>query len=243
MNPEDWSRQRADAYDFKEGALLLINKPKTWTSFDVVNKVRYKLKHKLGVKKIKVGHSGTLDPMATGLLIICTGKFTKRLNELQGLPKEYTGTFTLGKTTPSYDAETEVDATYPTEHIDDTLIESVRQQFLGDLEQIPPMFSAIKVDGQPLYKKARQGKVVEIKARPVHISDFEITATTMPNISFRIECSKGTYIRSIAYDFGKALRSGAYLTELCRTQVGDYHLDDAWDLEDFLAMVDQDQEQ
>ena len=224
---------------FLEGQLLLINKPQSWTSFDVVNKIRYKLKYKLGVKKIKVGHAGTLDPMATGLLIICTGRFTKKLNELQGLPKTYTGKFLIGATTPSYDSETEVDATFPTEHITPELIEQARQQFLGDIEQVPPMFSAIKVDGQPLYKKARQGVKLEIKARPVHLYDFTLTETTLPELDFRVVCSKGTYIRSLAYDFGKALRSGAYLTELCRTQIGDYQLEDAWNLEDFIAYVEE----
>ncbi len=226
-------------FDFKEGALLLFNKPKTWTSFDVVNKVRYRIRKYLNVRKIKVGHSGTLDPLATGLLVICTGRFTKRLNELQGLPKTYTGTITLGATTPSYDAETEVDATYPTDHIDEELIEKVRQSFLGHQEQTPPMFSAIKVDGQPLYKKARKGIEVELKKRPVEIFRFEVNINRFPHIDFDVDCSKGTYIRSLAYDFGKALNSGGYLSELCRTRIGEFDLKDAWDLEKFIEYMDQ----
>ncbi len=225
-------------YDFQRGAMLLVDKPKGWTSFDVVNKIRSKIRYQLGIKKIKVGHSGTLDPMATGLLIICTGKFTKKINELQGLSKEYTGTITLGATTPSYDAETEIDATYPTEQITEELIEQARQQFLGDLEQIPPMFSAIKVDGQPLYKKARKGQVVEVKARPVTIHAFDIQEVELPEVDFRVACSKGTYIRSLAYDFGKALRSGGYLSRLRRTQVGDFHIKDAWNLEELVQHIE-----
>lgn len=226
-------------YDFQAGATLLVNKPKDWTSFDVVNKIRYKLKHRLGVKKIKVGHAGTLDPMATGLLIICTGKFTKKLADFQGLSKEYTGEITLGGTTPSYDAETEIDQTYPTEHIDNELVEYTRKTFLGDLEQYPPMFSAIKVDGQPLYKKARKGIVVEVKPRPVSIYAFDINHIEIPKLQFRVECSKGTYIRSLAYDFGKAVQSGGYLTELTRTKIGEYKLEDAWNLEDLVVELEK----
>ena len=225
-------------YDFQRGALLLVDKPKDWTSFDVVNKIRGKIRYQLGIKKIKVGHSGTLDPMATGLMIVCTGKFTKKLHDLQGLSKEYTGTFTLGATTPSYDAETEIDATFPIEQIDTDLIEQARQQFIGDLDQIPPMFSAIKVDGQPLYKKARKGIVMEIKPRPVHIGAFDLTGINLPEIDFRVACSKGTYIRSLAYDFGKALRSGAYLSRLRRTRVGDFHVQDAWNLEELVEHIE-----
>lgn len=226
-------------YDFLEGALLLINKPKGWTSFDVVNKVRYTLRFKLGVKKIKVGHSGTLDPMATGLLIICTGRFTKRLEELQNLTKIYTGTIKLGESTPSFDAETEPDATYPTEHITEAFANEIKQQFLGDIEQIPPIYSAIKVDGQPLYKKARKGIKVEIKPRPVHIYQFDIQRIVIPEIDFLVKCSKGTYIRSLANDFGKALNSGGYLSALCRTQVGDFKLSDAWELSELIQHIEQ----
>jgi tRNA pseudouridine55 synthase len=219
------------------GTCLLVDKPKSWTSFDVVNKIRGGLKHNLGLKNIKVGHAGTLDPLATGLLIICTGKSTKNLAEYQGLPKEYTGTITLGATTPSYDAETEPDAIFPTEHITLELLEAARLSFIGELEQMPPMFSAIKVDGQPLYKKARQGIVVEVKPRPVTIYEFELTRIALPEVDFRVTCSKGTYIRSLAYDLGKALNSGGYLSALCRTKVGKFNLEKAWKLEDLVAHI------
>ncbi len=226
------------SYTFKEGATLLIDKPKTWTSFDVVNKIRYRVKRILNVKKIKVGHAGTLDPMATGLLILCTGKFTKKINEYQGMEKEYTGTLKLGETTPSYDAETEVDETFEINHINEDLIYKTTHQFIGELDQVPPIFSAIKVDGQPLYKRARKGQEVEIKSRKIKIFDFEITKIEMPFVSFRVRCSKGTYIRSLAYDFGQALNSGAYLTELCRTKIGEYALEDAWELEHFIQEIE-----
>lgn len=225
--------------NFKEGTVLLVDKPKSWTSFDVVNKIRYKLKYKLGVRKIKVGHAGTLDPLATGLLIICTGKFTKKLNELQALQKEYTGTIKLGASTPSFDAEMEEDSQFPVEHIDMELLEKVRQEFIGDLEQIPPIFSAIKVDGQPLYKKARKGKTIEIKPRPVKIYDFKIALTEMPYINFYVKCSKGTYIRSIANDYGKALGSGGYLTELRRISIGDFKIEDAWNLDHLIEFIEE----
>lgn len=225
-------------YDFKAGAVLLIDKPQGWTSFDVVNKVRYKIKHQLGVKKIKVGHSGTLDPMATGLLVLCTGKFTKRLNEFQGLPKSYTGTIRLGATTPSYDAESEVQETFPTSHITPELLEEARQHFLGEQQQVPPMFSAIKVDGQPLYKKARKGEVVEVQPRTVNIYNFDFTRVAIPEVDFSVSCSKGTYIRSLAYDFGKALNSGGYLTALRRTRVGDFDISNAWALDQLIAHIE-----
>lgn len=218
-----------------DGACILVDKPQDWTSFDVVNKIRSEIKFHLGIKKIKVGHAGTLDPMATGLLIICTGKFTKKLAEYQGLPKEYTGTIRLGATTPSYDAETEPDAFFPVDHITPEKLEIARQSFLGDLEQYPPMYSAIKVDGQPLYKKARKGITVEVKPRPVTIYDFEILQVNMPYVDFRVRCSKGTYIRSLAHDFGQALESGGYLTALRRTKVGKFDIQKAWNLE---ALVD-----
>ena len=226
-------------YDFQKGALLLIDKPLTWTSFDVVNKIRYKLKHKLKVKKIKVGHAGTLDPLATGLLIICTGKFTKRLQDLQGLTKDYTGTIKLGATTASYDAEHEEDEQFPTKHITPALIEEKRQTFLGEISQLPPMFSAIKVNGQPLYKKARKGQKVEIQPRKIIIEKFDLTNVEMPHLDFYVKCSKGTYIRSLAYDFGKACESGGYLTGLRRTKIGDYSVDDAWQVEDFIDYVEE----
>jgi len=224
-------------YDFKAGAVLLFDKPMGWTSFDVVNKVRYSLKRLLQVRKIKVGHSGTLDPLATGLLIICTGKFTKRLTDMQGLPKTYTGSITLGGTTPSYDLETEIDQTFPTEHITTALLETARQSYMGPIEQIPPMFSAIKMGGEALYKKARKGIQVELKTRPVEIFRFDIDQTAFPVIDFEVDCSKGTYIRSLAYDFGKAVQSGAHLSALRRTKVGEFRIEDAWNLEEFIAYV------
>ena len=236
MEPED---NPLPAYDFLAGATLLIDKPQGWTSFDVVNKVRYKLKHLLKVKKIKVGHAGTLDPMATGLLILCTGKFTKKLTQFQGLPKTYTGTMQMGSVTPSYDAETEVSERFPIDHIDKGLLEGARKKFVGDIEQVPPMFSAIKVNGQPLYKKARKGEQLEIEPRPVHIYDFDLTRVELPEIDFSVSCSKGTYIRSLAYDFGKALESGAYLTALRRTSVGEFRLEDAWQLDQLLDYIDE----
>lgn len=226
-------------YNFKAGEVLLVNKPTGWTSFDVVNKLRFKIKHKLGVKKIKVGHAGTLDPLATGLLIICTGKKTKQINEYQGLDKTYTGTMKIGATTASYDAETPEDATFPTTHITPKLIEETSSKFLGELEQLPPMFSAIKVNGQPLYKKARKGEKVEVKPRKVTINSFTVDNAEMPCLNFEVECSKGTYIRSLAYDFGKALDSGAYLTRLERTAIGEHSLKDAWELDDLLEDIEK----
>lgn len=225
-------------YDFVNGATLLVNKPKGWTSFDVVNKIRYRLKRLLGVKNIKVGHAGTLDPMATGLLIICTGKYTRQLNDFQGLDKTYTGTLRLGATTPSYDAETEVDEWFPYEHITEAQMEAARLKWVGPIAQLPPMFSAIKVDGQPLYKKARKGEVVVVNPRPVVIHAFDIKRVALPEVDFFVHCSKGTYIRSLAYDFGKSLESGAYLTALCRTSIGDFELKNAWDMDDLMTMLD-----
>ncbi len=204
----------------------------------MVNKIRYRLRHITGVKRIKVGHAGTLDPMATGLLIICTGKFTKKLNEFQGLDKTYTGTLHLSKTTPSYDAETEPDHHYPIDHITDELLQENTTQFIGDIEQIPPMYSAIKVDGQRLYKAARKGKTIELKPRNVRIDNFELTRIELPDVDFSVTCSKGTYIRSLAHDFGKAVDSGAYLTALCRTRIGDFRLEDAWDLEELIEVLE-----
>ncbi len=220
-----------------EGATLLVDKPQGWTSFDVVNKIRISLRHSLGLKNIKVGHAGTLDPMATGLLIICTGKSTKKLSEYQGQTKEYVGTLVLGATTPSYDAETEPDAFFPTEHITPAAIEEARLSFIGNLEQLPPMFSAIKVDGQPLYKKARQGITIEVQPRPVTVYEFEITRIEMPLIDFRVKCSKGTYIRSLAFDFGAKLESGAYLTGLRRTKIGEFQVDNAWQLDKLVEHI------
>jgi len=213
--------------DFKNGQVLLIDKPLTWTSFQVVNKLRWHIRKTFNIKKIKVGHAGTLDPLATGLLIICTGKFTKKINEYQAQTKEYTGTFTLGATTPSYDLETEIDKTFPTAHITDALIHKTTAQFTGEISQKPPIFSAIKKDGKRLYELARAGETTEIPTRQVTVHEFEITKIDLPKIEFRIVCSKGTYIRSIAYDFGLALKSGAHLSELRRTKIGEFSVDDA----------------
>lgn len=211
------------AEDYLEGQVLLIDKPLTWSSFQAVNKLKYILKRKYDLpKKFKIGHAGTLDPLATGLLIICTGKFTKKITEIQAQAKEYTGTITVGATTPSYDLETQIDATFPTEHINEALIIETTKQFLGEINQKPPVFSAIKKEGKRLYEHARAGEEVEIEARKTSIYEFEITKINLPEISFRVQCSKGTYIRSLAFDFGKALNSGAYLSELRRTKIGDY---------------------
>lgn len=223
--------------NFLEGQVLLIDKPLHWSSFQAVNKIKWGLKKHLGLKKIKVGHAGTLDPLASGLLIVCTGKFTKRIPELQGMEKEYTGTITLGATTPSFDLETEVNATYPTEHIDETLIHKTVQQFLGEIDQQPPVFSAIKKDGKRLYEHARKGEEVEIAFRKTTIHEFEITRIALPEIDFRVVCSKGTYIRSLANDFGKALGSGGHLTVLRRTKIGTYSVEGAISPEDFEASV------
>ncbi|MHA7863139.1 tRNA pseudouridine(55) synthase TruB [Flagellimonas marinaquae] len=213
--------------DFLEGQILLIDKPLEWSSFQAVNALKWAIRKKFGLKKIKIGHAGTLDPLATGLLIICTGKFTKKIPELQGQVKEYTGTFTLGATTPSYDMETEVNETFPTEHITDDAINEATKPFLGEIEQVPPIFSALKKDGKRLYELAREGKQVEIKSRKIEILEFEITRIASPEVDFRVVCSKGTYIRSLAHDFGKALGSGAYLSELRRTKIGDFNVNNA----------------
>lgn len=213
--------------EYNEGKIVLIDKPLEWSSFQAVNKVKWSLKKHLGLKKIKVGHAGTLDPLATGLLIICTGKFTKRIMELQGMVKEYTGTFHIGATTPSYDLETAVDQTFPTSHITEELINSTTAQFTGEIDQKPPVFSAIKKDGKRLYEHARKGEEVEIASRKVTIHEFEITRIALPEVDFRVVCSKGTYIRSLAHDFGHALKSGAHLTALRRTKIGDFNVFDA----------------
>lgn len=208
-----------------EGRLLLINKPLRWTSFDVVNKLRYKLKIK------KIGHAGTLDPLATGLLIICSGKMTKRIDEYQAQEKEYTGKFVIGQTTPSHDLETEVSEKKDISSISEEQIHSATKKFIGAIQQIPPIHSAIKVDGKRSYNLAREGKEVELKPREVTVSEFEITSIDKPVIGFRIVCSKGTYIRSLARDFGNELGVGAYLSELCRTRIGNYKLEQAISVE------------
>jgi tRNA pseudouridine55 synthase len=220
--------------DYKKGQVLLIDKPLTWTSFQVVNKLRWEIKQRFNIKKIKVGHAGTLDPLATGLLIICTGKQTKQIDTYQGQVKEYTGTFTVGGTTPSYDLETAVEETFPTAHISEDLLHKTTEQFTGEIQQKPPIFSAIKKDGKRLYELARKGETTEIKERTVTVSKFEITKINLPEVAFRIICSKGTYIRSIAFDYGKALNSGAHLSALRRTQIGNFSADDALSVEEFI---------
>lgn len=215
---------------FLEGQVLLIDKPLTWSSFQAVNKIKYTLLKNAGLpKKFKIGHAGTLDPLASGLLIICTGKFTKKIQELQGQVKEYTGTITVGATTPSYDLETEINETFPTAHITNELIEEARQKFIGIIDQYPPIFSALKKDGKRLYEHARAGEEVEISSRKIEISEFEVTRVALPEIDFRVVCSKGTYIRSLAFDFGKTLHSGGHLTALRRTKIGDFSVEDALD--------------
>ena len=215
--------------DFLNGQLLLIDKPLGWSSFQAVNKLKWAIRKKFVLKKIKIGHAGTLDPLATGLLLICTGKFTKTIPGLQGQIKEYTGTITLGATTPSYDLETEVDQTFATDFLTNEMIQQATKEFIGEIEQTPPVFSALKKDGKRLYEYAREGKKVEIKKRLITISEFEITHIQLPKVEFRVVCSKGTYIRSLANDFGKALNSGGHLSELRRTKIGDYNVNKAVD--------------
>ena len=225
------------AEDFQNGQVLLIDKPLNWTSFQVVNKMKWLLKSKFDLRKIKIGHAGTLDPLATGLLIVCTGKFTKTISELQAQTKEYTGTFHIGATTPSYDLETEIDQEFRIEHITDELIEQTKKQFLGEIDQQPPIYSALKKDGVRLYEHARAGTEVEIAFRKTTIYEFEFTRISLPELDFRVVCSKGTYIRSLAHDFGKALNSGSHLTALRRTKSGDYNVDEALSIEDFEKML------
>lgn len=237
--------------DFRAGEVILIHKPLKWTSFQVVNKMKWLIKNfeiksqKSKVENtvqssinnrqstIKIGHAGTLDPLATGLLIVCTGKQTKNIEQYQVQEKEYTGTFHLGATTPCFDLEKEIDAHYPTEHITNELIYAATKQFIGKILQTPPLFSAIKIDGKRAYDIARAGQTAEIKPKEITITEFEITRIALPEVDFKVICSKGTYIRSLARDFGFALNSGAHLTALCRTRIGNYSLDDALSLETF----------
>jgi tRNA pseudouridine55 synthase len=219
------------AEDFLNGQIILIDKPLHWTSFQAVNKMKYALINKVGLpKKFKIGHAGTLDPLASGLLLVCTGKFTKKITELQGQAKEYTGTFYIGATTPSYDLETEINQTFDSSHIDEKLIYETVNQFLGEIDQKPPIFSAIKKEGVRLYEHARAGETVEIASRKTTIHEFEITRIALPEIDFRVVCSKGTYIRSLAYDFGIAMKTGSHLTVLRRTKIGDYDVNNAVDI-------------
>lgn len=220
-------------FDFAGGEVLLVDKPLEWTSFDVVGKLRNTMKP----QKIKVGHAGTLDPLATGLLVICTGKFTKRIDSFQAEDKEYTGVITLGATTPSYDLETAVDRTFDYQHITAADIYQTARQFVGETDQYPPAHSAIQINGERAYEKARRGEDVEMKARRITINHFDIEHIDMPHVHFRISCSKGTYIRSIARDFGKALGTGAHLSQLRRTKSGNFHVDNAWNLPDLIEKI------
>ena len=223
--------------DFQTGEMILIDKELNWTSFDVVSKLRNSIKKKLNIKKIKVGHAGTLDPLATGLLIICTGKMTKRINEFSGLNKTYVGKMTIGSTTPSYDLETKPNVYYPTEHINKNLIIETAKKFVGKIDQKPPVFSAVKKNGVRLYKLARKGVKVEVEKREIIIHDFLIRAINFPEVEFSLTCSKGTYIRSLAHDFGKELGSGAHLSELRRTSIGDYSVDKSTKLMEFIRNI------
>jgi tRNA pseudouridine55 synthase len=229
--------------DYRAGEVILIHKPLTWTSFQVVNKMKYIIRswernRKSGVIPwLKIGHAGTLDPLATGLLIICTGKQTKNIETYQAQEKEYTGTFFIGATTPCYDREKEIDQRFPTDHITQERIIETAKKFTGTIQQTPPLFSAIWIDGKRAYDIARAGQTAEIKAKEITISEFEITRIALPEVDFRVVCSKGTYIRSLARDFGQALNSGAHLTALCRTRIGEYRLEDAMTIEQFEADV------
>ncbi len=218
--------------EFLNGEVILIDKPLEWSSFQVVNKVRWLLKKQFHLKKIKVGHAGTLDPLATGLLILCVGKYTKRIEEFQAQDKEYTGTILLGATTPSYDAETEVNQTFPTDHINEELLTQTIKDFIGVIQQRPPVFSALKKDGKRLYEYARKGEEIDIPTREITIDEFEITRIALPEIDFRVVCSKGTYIRSLAHDFGQALKSGGYLTALRRTKIGNFNVENSMTIEE-----------
>jgi len=255
--------------EFPTGAVILVDKPLGWTSFDVVNRIRFLLSRRLGVKRIKIGHAGTLDPLATGLLILCTGDYTKRIESFQALEKEYSGTITFGATTPSLDLEKPVDATFPTEHLTDAQLQELRAQFTGDIEQLPPMFSAVKVDGKRLYKNARTGQEVALALRQVRVELFEIgplrravnTAETGPvpkilskkgapiyqhadyagglQCDFRVVCGKGTYIRSLVHDLGRAAGTGAYLSSLRRRRTGGFSVEDAWTVEALAAWIQE----
>ena len=220
--------------EFLSGQVLLIDKPLNWTSFQVVNKLRWEIRQAYNIKKIKVGHAGTLDPLATGLLVICTGKMTKQIDTFQGQIKEYTGTIVLGGTTPSFDLETKINQTFSTTHITEELIQETTKQFIGEIAQFPPIFSALKKDGKRLYEFARAGEEVEIKSRNITINTFEITKITLPEIEFRVVCSKGTYIRSLSHDFGKALNSGGHLSALRRTKIGNFNVSEALSIEKFI---------
>lgn len=225
------------SFHFEEGEVLLVDKPSDWTSFDVVNFTRSLIKRFHKIPKLKVGHAGTLDPLATGLLILCTGKMTKRIQDFQDQDKEYTGTIRLGMTTPSYDLESEADATFPTENITTEMIEEARQSLVGDQMQMPPIYSAIKIDGKRAFLYARKNKDVQLTARSIRINYFEVDTTNFPDIEFVVGCGKGTYIRSLAHDFGKALNNGGCLATLRRTKIGDFKVGDAMTPEDLKKMI------
>ena len=227
--------------NFKEGAFIYINKPYGMSSFGALAHIRYVVSKRIHVKRVKMGHAGTLDPLATGVLILCTGKKTKQIEQLQLHTKEYTATLQLGATTPSYDREHTVDMTYPTRHITRELILQTLKQFVGDIEQVPPLFSAVMVDGDRAYKLARKGSNVELKAKPIHIDELELTdfCPEKMQMSIRVVCGKGTYIRSLARDIGHALGSGAFLTALCRTRLGDIRIEDCQTFESFPQWLDQ----
>lgn len=227
--------------DFISGEIIGIDKPLRWTSFDAVKRVRGAIQRRMKVKKFKVGHAGTLDPLATGVLIICTGRATRRISELQEGMKEYVAEITLGATTPSFDLETEIDATYPHEHVTRELVESVLPRFTGRVMQVPPVFSAVKIDGKRAYSFARKGKEVELKAKPLEIREIEILSFEAPVLTLRILCSKGTYIRALARDLGQALETGAHLTALRRTRVGDVTIDRCWTLDEALEHIANDE--
>lgn len=224
-------------FQFLEGEVLLINKPLEWTSFDVVNFIRVFIRRMYGIKKLKVGHAGTLDPMATGLLILCTGKKTKEIDSYQGMDKVYEGVMHLGATTPSFDSETEIDKTFDISEIKLPQLKETASAFLGEIDQVPPLYSAIKIKGERAYNLVRKDKEVKLKARKVQIHSFDVLSFDPPHVAFHVQCSKGTYIRSLVRDFGEKLNSGAYLTTLKRTQIGEYNLSDAWSLEDFKKQV------
>lgn len=219
--------------DFQAGEILAVYKPYTWTSFQIVNKIRYHLSRKLGIKRFKVGHAGTLDPLATGVLLVCTGKATKKIEELQSHTKEYVAEIMLGATTPSYDMEHPVDATYPHEHITEEMVRGVLAKFTGTIAQRPPLFSACKVDGKRAYDLARKGSNMELAPKLIQIDEIELLQCELPKIKIRVVCGKGTYIRSLARDIGEALQSGAYLTSLTRTRVGDYRIEDCINPDEF----------
>lgn len=224
--------------DFKSGILLLIDKPLDWTSFDVVNKMRFKLKHKLGIKKFKVGHAGTLDPLATGLLLICAGKYTKSIDTLSAMSKSYLAEVKLGAVTASYDAECEEEQLADTKHITQSMVEASLESFRGDISQLPPIYSAIKVDGQKAYQAARKGEEIALKYRPVTISDLQLISFDSPFASLDISCSKGTYIRSLAHDIGQSLGCGGYLAKLVRTSIDHYQLSSALTIDEAIEWIE-----